>query len=264
MISLKVGSLTALSRSSGSGEPILKKPSAKPEPRKARALPPPARAARRPAAAPSSFRPKLVLASASPRRLGLLEQVGITPDALRPATIDESVTKGEVPRHIVRRLARAKAEAAKKLIRGDKDYAKAFVLAADTVVAVGRRVLGKAELEHEAGDALRMLRGRAHRVHTAVCLITPDDRVRERVVETRVRFRNLSNEEIGNYLASGEWKGKAGGYAVQGIAGSFVVKMVGSYTNVVGLPLTEVVSLLQGEGFPVSHLWLSKAEVETE
>ena len=265
MISLKVGSLTGLSsklwlRRANPAKPELPRL----EPKKAKALPPPARAARRPAAAPSSFRPKLVLASASPRRLGLLEQVGITPDALRPATIDESVTKGEVPRHIVRRLARAKAEAAKKLIRAEEEYAKAFVLAADTVVAVGRRVLGKAELEHEAGDALRMLRGRAHRVHTAICLLTPDDRWRERVVETRVRFRNLSNEEIGNYLASGEWKGKAGGYAIQGIAGSFVVKLVGSYTNVVGLPLTEVVSLLQGEGYPVSHLWLSKAEVESE
>ena len=146
----------------------------------------------------------------------------------------------------------------------NKDYEKAFVLAADTVVAVGRRVLGKAELEHEAGDALRVLRGRAHRVHTAICLLTPDNRWRERVVETRIRFRNLTNEEIGNYLASGEWKGKAGGYAIHGIAGSFVVKLVGSYSNVVGLPLTEVVSLLQGEGFPVSHLWLSKAEVEGE
>jgi septum formation protein len=132
------------------------------------------------------------------------------------------------------------------------------------VVAVGRRVLGKAELEHEAGDALRLLRGRAHRVHTAICLLTPDNRWRERVVETRIRFRNLTNEEIGNYLASGEWKGKAGGYAIHGIAGSFVVKLVGSYTNVEGLPLAEVVSLLQGEGFPVSHLWLSKAEVEDE
>ena len=235
---------------------------ARPEPNKGRARPPQSARARRPGAPASAFRPKLVLASASPRRLALLEQAGITPDALRPATIDESVTKGEVPRHIVRRLARAKAEAAKRLIRGDKDYEKAFVLAADTVVAVGRRVVGKAELEHEAGDALRMLRGRAHRVHTAICLLTPDDRWRERVVETRIRFRNLTNEEIGNYLASGEWKGKAGGYAIQGIAGSFVVKLVGSYTNVVGLPLTEVVSLLQGEGFPVSQLWLSKAEVE--
>ena len=264
MISLKVGSLTALSSRLWfkRADPAKPEP-ARPEPNRARALPPPPRA-KRTGAVSSSFRPKLVLASASPRRLALLEQVGITPDALRPATIDESVTKGEVPRHIVKRLARAKAEAAKRLIRAEKDYEKAFVLAADTVVAVGRRVLGKAELEHEAGDALRMLRGRAHRVHTAICLLTPDDRVRERVVETRVRFRNLSNEEIGYYLASGEWKGKAGGYAVQGIAGSFVVKMVGSYTNVVGLPLTEVVSLLQGEGFPVSHLWLSKAEVETE
>jgi septum formation protein len=132
-------------------------------------------------AAPSRFRPKLVLASASPRRLQLLEQAGITPDALRPASIDESVTKGEVPRHIVRRLARAKAEAARRLIKNEPDLAKAFVLAADTVVAVGRRVLGKAELEHEAGDALRLLRGRAHRVHTAICLLTPDDHVRERV-----------------------------------------------------------------------------------
>jgi septum formation protein len=270
MISLKDGSLTALSklrlRRSG---PAKAEQVVKPEPPRAKAAPTlpapgPLPRAPRTRAAPSSFRPKLVLASASPRRLALLEQVGITPDALRPATIDESVTKGEVPRHIVRRLARAKAEAALKLIRAEKDYAKAFVLAADTVVAVGRRVLGKAELEHEAGDALRMLRGRAHRVHTAVCLLTPDGRWRERVVETRIRFRNLSNEEIGAYLASGEWKGKAGGYAIQGIAGSFVVKMIGSYTNVVGLPLTEVVGLLQGEGFPVSHLWLSKAEVETE
>jgi septum formation protein len=254
MISLKVGSLTDLSSRFRfkRAEPVKKEKAAPQRPARTRA-------------APSRFRPKLVLASASPRRLQLLGQAGITPDALRPASIDESVAKGEVPRHIVRRLARAKAEAARRLIKNEPDLAKAFVLAADSVVAVGRRVLGKAELEHEAGDALRLLRGRAHRVHTAICLLTPDDRARERVVETRVRFRNLSNEEIGNYLASGEWKGKAGGYAIQGIAGSFVVKLVGSYTNVVGLPLTEVVNLLQGEGFPVSHLWLSKAEeIETE
>ena len=142
--------------------------------------------------------------------------------------------------------------------------AKAFILAADTVVAVGRRVLGKAELEHEGGRCAALLRGRAHRVYTAVCLVTPDDSWRERVVETRVRFRNLSDEEIGAYLASGEWKGKAGGYAIQGIAGAFVVKLVGSYTNVVGLPLTEVVNLLQGDGYPVSLQWLTKSEVETE
>jgi len=267
MISLKVGSLTGLSsklwpwrspfaRAGGAQPAPGASPGGKAPPRQvSRAV--------RASASSSVLRPKLVLASGSPRRLALLDQAGIAPDALRPASIDESVTRGEVPRHIVKRLARAKAEAAKKLIRGDKEFEKAHVLAADTVVAVGRRVLGKAELEQEAADALRLLRGRAHRVHTAVCLLTPDDRWRERVVETRVRFRNLSNEEIFNYLASGEWKGKAGGYAIQGIAGSFVVKLVGSYTNVVGLPLTEVVSLLQGEGFPVSKLWLSKGEVET-
>jgi septum formation protein len=267
MISLKVGSLSAL-RSKlmfWRADPPKPKPEqARAEPRTARAPLPQGARDRRIGAAPSAFRPKLVLASASPRRLALLQQAGIMPDALRPATIDERVNKGEVPRHIVKRLARAKAEAAARLVRRNKDYEKAFVLAADTVVAVGRRVLGKAELEHEAGDALRLLRGRAHRVHTAIGLLTPDNRWRERVVETRIRFRNLTNEEIGNYLASGEWKGKAGGYAIHGIAGSFVVKLVGSYTNVVGLPLTEVVSLLQGEGFPVSHLWLSKAEVEDE
>ena len=268
MISLKVGSLTGLSSKLWPWRsPFAKAGQAKPAPqaasRPAKAGPQIVSRAVRARASPSALRPKLVLASASPRRLQMLEQAGVTPDALRPTTIDESVTKGEVPRHIVKRLARAKAEAAKKLIRGEKEYDKAFVLAADTVVAVGRRVLGKAELEHEAGDALRMLRGRAHRVHTAICLITPEGRIRERVVETRIRFRNLSNEEIGNYLASGEWKGKAGGYAIQGIAGAFVVKLVGSYTNVVGLPLTEVVNLLQGEGYPVSDLWLSKADVET-
>jgi septum formation protein len=258
MISLKVGSLTDLSSWFRRADPV------RAESAKSSVARPPAAPrgiGRRPA---PSLRPKLVLASASPRRLALLEQAGITPDALRPVSIDESVTKGEVPRHIVRRLAHDKAEAARKLVRADPALAKAFILAADTVVAVGRRVLGKADLEHEAGDALRMLRGRAHRVHTAVCLITPDDRWRERVVETRIRFRNLSDEEIGAYLASGEWQGKAGGYAIQGIAGAFVVKLVGSYTNVVGLPLTEVVNMLQGDGYPVSMQWFSKAEVETE
>ncbi len=255
MISLKAGSLTALSRLGFRRKPARTEPAVKVK------TPVAPRSGRNPA---SSFRPKLVLASGSPRRLALLEQAGIMPDALRPVSIDESVSKGEVPRHIVRRLARAKAEAARKLVRADPALAKAFILAADTVVAVGRRVLGKAELEHEAGDALRFLRGRAHRVYTAVYLVTPDDSWRERVVETRVRFRNLSDEEIGAYLASGEWKGKAGGYAIQGIAGAFVVKLVGSYTNVVGLPLTEVVNLLQGDSYPVSLQWLTKSEVETE
>ena len=262
MISLKVGSLTGLSSKLKlkRNDPA-KAEAAVPVYQKA----PPKRPPRRRTPTPgSSFRPKLVLASASPRRLQLLEQAGIAPDALRPASVDESVSKGEVPRHIVRRLARDKAEAALKITKSEPEFAKAFLLAADTVVAVGRRVLGKAELEHEAADMLRLLRGRAHRVHTAICLVTPEGRWRERVVETRVRFRNISDQEIGAYLASGEWKGKAGGYAIQGIAGAFVVKLVGSYTNVVGLPLTEVVSLLAGEGYPVTLLWLAKAEVEIE
>ena len=212
----------------------------------------------------SGHRPKLVLASASPRRLGLLEQVGIIPDALRPVTIDETPTRGEVPRHLVQRLARAKAEAAKLLVRAEPDYAKAFILAADTMVAVGRRILGKPEEGNRATDTLERLRGRNHRVYSAVCLITPDDRKRERVVETRIRFRNFSDAEIRDYIASGEWKGKAGAYAIQGIAGGFVVKLVGSYTSVVGLPLTEVVTLLQGEGYPVSYFWPNLAEIETE
>jgi septum formation protein len=212
----------------------------------------------------SGYRPKLVLASGSPRRLALLEQVGIIPDALRPTTVDETPMKGEVPRHLVRRLARAKAEAARLLVRAEQDYAKSFILAADTAVAVGRRILGKPEEGDRANDTLGRLRGRNHRVHTAVCLITPDDRIRERVVETRLRFRNLSDAEIRDYIASGEWKGKAGAYAIQGIAGGFVVKLVGSYTNVVGLPLTEVVTLLKGEGFPVSSFWPNLAEIETE
>jgi septum formation protein len=209
------------------------------------------------------YRPKLVLASASPRRLALLEQIGIAPDALRPATVDETALKGEVPRHLVRRLARAKAEAARKLIRAEPEFANSFILAADTAVAVGKRILGKAEMEHEAARALELLSGRAHRVHTAVSLCTPDGRWKELVVETRLRFRRLTRNEIEAYLASGEWRGKAGGYAIQGIAGGFVVKLIGSYTNVVGLPLTEVMGLLQSEGFPVTFFWPNLAELET-
>ena len=203
----------------------------------------------------AGYRPKLVLASASPRRLGLLEQAGIAPDALRPASVDETPKKGEVPHHLVRRLARAKAEAAKKLARAEPELANSFIL--------GKRVLGKAEMEHEAARALEFLSGRAHRVYTGVCLITPDDRSKDLVVETRLRFKRLSRKEIEAYLASGEWQGKAGGYAIQGIAGSFVVKLIGSYTNVVGLPLTEVMGMLQSEGFPVTFFWANLAEIET-
>ncbi len=207
-------------------------------------------------------RKPLVLASASPRRLALLEQIGIEPDALRPASIDETPRKGERPRTLARRLARAKAQAAKTRLHREPELADACVLAADTVVAVGHRVLMKPEYLDEAAAALQLLSGRSHRVFTAVCFITSDGTIRTRTVETRVRFKRLSSEEMESYLASGEWRGKAGGYAIQGIAGAFVQKIVGSYSAVVGLPLNEVVMLLVGEGHPVYFGWLNRAEIE--
>jgi septum formation protein len=202
-------------------------------------------------------RPKFVLASGSPRRLGLINQAGIEPDALRPTDIDETPRKGELPRACANRLARAKADAAIASLRADDELQGAYILAADTVVAVGRRILPKAELLDEAAQCLRLLSGRNHRVYTALCLVTPKEAVRQRLVETRVRFKRLSDQDIEAYLASGEWRGKAGGYAVQGLAGSFVVKLVGSYTNVVGLPLYETVTLLAGEGYPIHFGWIN-------
>jgi len=210
----------------------------------------------------AGLKPKLVLASASPRRLMLLGQVGIEPDALRPSSIDEQPHKGEMPRSLVTRLARAKAETARDQIANDKDVADAYVLAADTVVAVGRRILVKPRFVEEELATLQLLSGRNHRVITGLCLITPDDRVRLKVVDTRVRFKRLSKEEIEAYIASREWRGKAGGYAIQGLAGCFVQKLVGSYTNVVGLPLTEVVGMLTAEGFPIHFNWLKMGETE--
>ncbi|MBK5957212.1 septum formation protein Maf [Rhodoplanes elegans] len=202
-------------------------------------------------------RPKLVLASGSPRRLTLLNQAGFEPDALRPAEVDETPKRGELPRACANRLAHAKAEGALEAVRLDDDLRGAFIVAADTVVAVGRRILPKAELLDEAAQCLRLLSGRNHRVYTSVCVVTPKEAIRQRVIETRVRFKRLAPEDIEAYLASGEWRGKAGGYAVQGLAGSFVVKIVGSYTSVVGLPLYETVALLAGEGYPVRHGWLN-------
>ena len=202
-------------------------------------------------------RPKLVLASGSPRRLGLLNQCGIEPDQLLPADIDEIPLKGELPRAYATRLARAKAEVALDAVRRSEELRGAFVVAADTVVAVGRRILPKAELLDEAAQCLRLLSGRSHRVYSGVCVVTPKEAFRQRLVETRVRFKRLTEEDIEAYLASGEWREKAGGYAAQGIAGSFMVKIVGSYTNVVGLPLYEVMTLLGGEGYPVRFGWLN-------
>lgn len=187
----------------------------------------------------------------------MLNQAGIEPDALQPADVDETPSKGELPRACANRLARAKAEAALASVKLNDNLRGAFILAADTVVAVGRRILPKAELVDEASQCLRLLSGRNHRVYTAVCLVTPNEAFRQRLVETRVRFKRLTEEDIRAYLDAGEWRGKAGGYAIQGIAGSFVVKMVGSYTNVVGLPLYESIALLGGEKFPVRAGWLN-------
>jgi septum formation protein len=202
-------------------------------------------------------RPKLVLASGSPRRVSLLNQGGIEPDALQPANVDETPLRGELPRACANRLARAKAEAALDHVRADEELKGSYILAADTVVAVGRRILPNPELIDEAGQCLRLLSGRNHRVHTAICLVTPNEAFRQRLVETRVRFKRLSHDDIETYLACGEWRGKAGGYAAQGIAGSFIVKIVGSYSNVVGLPLYEAITLLAGEGYPIRQGWLN-------
>ncbi|MBN8983562.1 MAG: Maf-like protein [Rhizobiales bacterium] len=204
-----------------------------------------------------SGRSKLVLASGSPRRLALLNQAGIEPDALRPADVDETPKRGELPRACANRLARAKADAALAALKLDDNLRGAFILAADTVVAVGRRILPKAELADEAAQCLRLLSGRNHRVYTAICLVTPNEAFRQRLVETRVRFKRLTEDDLRGYIASDEWRGKAGGYAIQGVAGSFTVKMVGSYTNVVGLPLYETVTLLGGEKFPIRDGWLN-------
>jgi septum formation protein len=212
----------------------------------------------------SAPKPRLVLASASPRRLRLLAQCGIEPDALRPASINEDPRTGEMPRGLALRLSRAKAEAARDQIANDRDIADAYVLAADTVVASGRNVYGKPQHMEEAARFLQHLSGRSHKVMTGICLITPQDRVLSRVVDTKVKFKYLSKNEIEAYIASREWRGKAGGYAIQGLAGCFVQKMSGSYTNVVGLPLTETINLLLGEGFPIHFNWLRAAESDTE
>lgn len=194
---------------------------------------------------------RLVLASSSPRRLDLLAQIGVRPDAVVPVEIDETPRRQELPRHYAARLARAKAEAA----LGALAATPAYILAADTVVAVGRRILPKAEAEAEARRCLALLSGRSHRVYTGVALATPAGKLRHRLVETRVRMKRLSVPETEAYLASGEWRGKAGGYAIQGRAAAFVLGLVGSYPSVVGLPLYETASLLDGEGYPLRRTW---------
>ncbi len=204
-------------------------------------------------------RPDLILASASPRRLALLNQIGIEPEHLVPAHVDETPEKDELPRKLAQRLADLKALTAQHKARIAGFGNNALVLGADTVVAVGRRILPKAETMEEATECLGLLSGRAHRVYTGITLITPSGARRHRLVETRIRFKRLSNKEMEAYLASAEWRGKAGGYAIQGIAGAFVVKLVGSYSGVVGLPLLETAQLLSGEGYPVHFNWLNQS-----
>jgi septum formation protein len=183
--------------------------------------------------------PPLVLASASPRRLDLLRQVGLEPATIDPADIDETPRAGELPRAYALRMALAKLAVVKER------HAGALVLAADSVVVCGRRILPKTEGEAEARDCLARLSGRRHRVLGGVAVAGPDGRVRTRLVETIVRFKRLEAAEIDSYLASGEWQGKAGGYAIQGRAAAFVAFLSGSYSNVVGLPLFETVALLE-------------------
>ncbi len=204
-----------------------------------------------------STRAKLVLASGSPRRLQLLQQAGIEPEHLSPVNADETPQKGEQPRSLAKRLAKEKAMLAIENARRSPELQDSFILAADTVVGLGRRILPKAEMLDQASMCLRLLSGRSHRVFTGLTLVNPKGAMRHKIVETRVRFKRLSQAEMEAYLASGEWRGKAGGYAIQGLAGSFIVKLIGSYTNVVGLPLYETVSLLVGEGYPVHYEWFN-------
>ena len=201
---------------------------------------------------------KLVLASSSPRRLALIEQVGMYPDLLNPVDIDETRRKRESPRALSLRLAREKAQAARAapLVRNLGE--NVFVLAADTVVSVGRRVIDKPQSTDEARDALRLLSGRSHRVFTTIAVVSPDGRERSRVVDTKVRFKRLVRADMDAYLMSDEWRGKAGGYAIQGKAAAFVRWMSGSYTCVVGLPLHETVQMLQAGGYPVYGKWVTE------
>ena len=202
--------------------------------------------------------PKLVLASGSPRRLQLLQQIGIEPDHLSPVDADETPNRGEVPRSLAKRLSREKADLALENVKRSEELHNSYILTADTVVGLGSRILPKAEMLDEAASSLRLLSGRNHRVYTSITLVTPKGAMRHKLIESRVRFKRLSRDEMEAYLASGEWRGKAGGYAIQGIAGSFVVKLIGSYTNVVGLPLYETAALLNGEGYPVHFSWINK------
>ena len=186
---------------------------------------------------------RLVLASASPRRLDLLSQIGVRPDLVAAADLDETPLPNETPRLLAIRRAKAKADAVATI------HSDAFVLAADTVVAVGRRILPKAESGDEVRQCLTLLSGRAHKVLTGVCVVGPDGRVAARLSETRLHMKRLTDQEIETYVSCGEGLGKAGGYGIQGRAGAFIMALEGSYTGVVGLPVYETVNLLTGLGY---------------
>ncbi len=190
--------------------------------------------------------PPLILASSSPRRLALLRQIGVEPAHIVTPEIDETPLPRELPRVCARRLAEAKIAA---VVADAEEMDGAFILSADTVVACGRRILPKAADRESAEHCLRLLSGRRHRVYTGVALSAPDGRRACRVVMTVVRFKRLSSVELGWYLASGEWQGKAGGYAIQGRAEGFTLSINGSYSNVVGLPLAATLGLLCGLGW---------------
>jgi septum formation protein len=201
---------------------------------------------------------RLVLASASPRRLALLDRIGLAPDLLNPADVDETPLRRETPRRLAIRLAESKTDKAKAMPQVQNMGAGVYVLGADTVVGLGRRILPKASSYQEAKDCLNLLSGRSHWVYSAVCLMSPDGKKTTRCSETKVRFKRLSREDVESYLKCEEWRGKAGGYAIQGRAEAFVRYLAGSHSGVIGLPLYETVLLLQGAGFPVYHHWMTQ------
>ena len=188
---------------------------------------------------------RLILASTSPRRLDLLGRIGIVPDAVVPADIDETPRKGELPPVYACRMAAEKAAIVAE------NHAGALILAADTVVAAGRRILGKAEDEAEARASLFLLSGRRHRVHSAVTLVDRQGKARHRLSTSIVAFKRFSAEELDAYIAGGEWQGKAGGYAIQGRAEALIRQMSGSNSGVMGLPLYETRTLLKSAGYPI-------------
>ncbi|WP_019221272.1 Maf family nucleotide pyrophosphatase [Bartonella senegalensis] len=208
---------------------------------------------------------QLVLASASPRRLALLAQIGLDPDQVYATNIDETAKLREHPANLAKRLAKEKALKAQETFlwrrqqnQEEASVQKMVILAADTVVAVGRTILPSPESEDEAYECLRFLSGRAHKVYGAVCALNERGKITVKLVESRVRFRRLTSALMEAYLHSGEWQGKAGGYAIQGKAGAFVVYIAGSYSNVVGLPLAETMDLLTAYHYPILPYWNGK------